>query len=42
MKTHIDARHEDPIWMDEGHKVVWNVRWRRTAAGSRPSARRHR
>jgi len=27
MKTHLDAVTKDPIWMDDGHKVVWNVRW---------------
>jgi WD40 repeat protein len=37
MKTHIDAVTKDPVWMEEGHKVVWNVRFspdgRRLAAG---------
>jgi len=27
MKTHLDAVSKDPVWMDDGHKVVWNVRW---------------
>jgi WD40 repeat protein len=27
MKTHLDAVTKDPVWMDDDHKVVWNVRW---------------